>query len=133
MLIHYYMSQTLVIYMWDGSYLGGPAGEFDPYWDGCTDAPEGSTCFRVHSGSDWDKNSNYAGWGVFVPPEAEPRAGDEDKSFLAFADAVEKLAKLGFSGRDKRRILNALFPRQKEAVRRAVYNTEAEPSNGEGD
>lgn len=70
---------------------------------------------------------------IFVPPEAEPPAREEDKSCLAFADAVEKLAKLGFSGRDKRRILNALFPRQKEAVRRAVYNTEAEPSNGEGD
>jgi 16S rRNA (cytidine1402-2'-O)-methyltransferase len=68
---------------------------------------------------------------IFVPPEAEQDEEPGAEPGVAFADAVGKLAKLGFSGRDKRRILNALFPGQKELVQRAVYNTKAESPDGE--
>jgi len=70
---------------------------------------------------------------IFVPPEAEPRAKEGAEPHAGLSDAAESLAKLGFSGRDRVKTLNALFPRQKDAVRRAVYNTEAETPNGEGD
>jgi 16S rRNA (cytidine1402-2'-O)-methyltransferase len=70
---------------------------------------------------------------IFVPPEAEPRVEKGVEPHVSLSDAANSLAKLGLSGRDRVRTLNSLFPRQKEAVRRAVYNTEAEPPNGEGD
>ena len=70
---------------------------------------------------------------IFVPPEAEPCMKEGVEPRVSLSDAAVSLAKLGLSGRDRIRTLNALFPRQKEAVRRAVYNTEAEPPNGKGD
>jgi 16S rRNA (cytidine1402-2'-O)-methyltransferase len=70
---------------------------------------------------------------IFVPPEAEPRAKEGVESRVSLSDAADSLVKLGLSGRDRIRMLNSLFPRQKETVRRAVYNTEAESPNGEGE
>lgn len=70
---------------------------------------------------------------IFVPPKIEPRAMEGAEPRVTLADAADSLAKLGLSGRDRVRTLNSLFPRQKEAVRRAVYNTEAEPLNDRGD
>ncbi len=70
---------------------------------------------------------------IFVPPKIEPSAESQAEPRVTLADAADSLAKLGLSGRDRIRTLKSLFPGQKEAVRRAVYNTEAEPPNGEGD
>jgi len=70
---------------------------------------------------------------IFVPPKIEPNPEKGDEPYVSLSKAADSLAKLGLSGRDRIRTLNSLFPGQKEAVRRAVYNTKAEPPNGEGD
>jgi len=70
---------------------------------------------------------------IFVPPEAEPHTAGDAEPHVGLSNAADSLAKLGLSGRDRIRTLNSLFPGQKDAVRRAVYNTGAEPPGGEGD
>lgn len=57
---------------------------------------------------------------IFVPPP--PMSSAQPDSPLA--EAAARLAKMGFSGRDRLRILCALYPGRKAEVRRAVYNTE---------
>jgi 16S rRNA (cytidine1402-2'-O)-methyltransferase len=57
---------------------------------------------------------------IFVPPKVEDAPLQVESPL---AEAAEKLAELGFSGRDRVRILNALYPKRKAEVRRAVYNT----------
>lgn len=70
---------------------------------------------------------------IFVPPEAEPHTAGDAEPHVGLSNAADSLARLGLSGRDRIRTLNSLFPGQKDAVRRAVYNTGAEPPGGEGD
>jgi PKD repeat protein len=50
---------------WSGEDWGGPPSSFDGN-DTCVVAPEGTSCFKTTSGSNWTWNTNYAGWGIFL-------------------------------------------------------------------
>lgn len=53
------------VWTWCGSDWGGPECLFDGNYSDST-VPEGDTCFKTTSGSNWGWHTNYAGWGVFL-------------------------------------------------------------------
>jgi len=70
---------------------------------------------------------------IFVPPAPVAAADDGIlERTLSLQEVARKLLGLGLSARDARRILEALFPGAKAAVRRAVYNKQSAGSGRAG-